>query len=303
MSKIDYLSLDGRLLNLLLVVHEECSVTHAADRLGITQSAVSHSLDKLRTILGDPLFIRAGRGILATKRADALVREARALLSALRQMTENENFDPQHAKGRFVIAAADHQRDLLLPRFQRMLRKEAPGLDIKIMNSGVSDATLLREEQCDLLITPNSPEGAEFTQQKLFEDQYVCFFDPVVGSAPKNLSDYLTRKHVQIVFSLNERALIDDFLAARKRSRQVVLQLPNFSALPYFMRGQDLITVLPSLLKHTSLKGFQTSPCPFDLGTISFYQVWHAKNDHSPLHKWARRLLRKEVLKVLGAIP
>lgn len=300
MNKIDYLSLDGRLLQLFLVVHEEGSVSHAAGRLGITQSAVSHSLVKLRNILGDPLFIRSGRGIVATKRADALITPARSLLSAMGRLTEIDVFDPQQAIGRFVIAAHDFQRDLLLPGLLSKLREQAPELQIRIMNSDISDAALLRDEHCDLVIGPNTPQGAGFMQQKLFEDRNVCFFDADTTSAPKNLNDYLSRKHVQIVFSLNERSHIDDVLAAQKLRRQVVLQLPGFSALPLFMRGQDLITVLPSLLQHTILQGFATSPCPFELQPISFYQVWHAKNDQSPLHKWVRSMLRTEASKVLG---
>ena len=97
MSRFDHSDLDGHLLELLLAVHEEQSITRAALRLGVTQSAVSHLLDKLRAIVGDPLFVRAGRGIVATARADTLAQRARLLLEDLRGFVTAGGFDPAAA--------------------------------------------------------------------------------------------------------------------------------------------------------------------------------------------------------------
>jgi DNA-binding transcriptional LysR family regulator len=83
MSKFDYSDLDGHLLQLLVAVVEVGSITGAAQRLGVTQSAVSHLLDKLRAITGDPLFVKSGRGIVATAHAQQLAEQARELLSSL----------------------------------------------------------------------------------------------------------------------------------------------------------------------------------------------------------------------------
>ena len=94
MSRFDHSDLDGKLLQLLLAVIEEQSITRAAQRLGVTQSAVSHLLDKLRAIVGDPLFVRSGRGIVATVRAQALAVQARLLLDDLRRFTTAAAFDP-----------------------------------------------------------------------------------------------------------------------------------------------------------------------------------------------------------------
>src|SRR5574337_1822410 len=115
MSEFDWSDLDARLLQLLLAVLESGSITGAAQRLGVTQSAVSHQLDKLRAITGGALFVRSGRGIVATARAEARAPQARELLSGLERVAHADSFDPARWQTTFTIAANDFQRDLLLP--------------------------------------------------------------------------------------------------------------------------------------------------------------------------------------------
>lgn len=115
MSKFDGSGLDGHLLKLLLAVLETGSITAAAERLGVTQSAVSHLLDKLRAITGDPLFVKRGRGIVPTARAEALAQPARDMLHQMQLFAQGAAFDPLHWQTGLTIAANDFQRDLLLP--------------------------------------------------------------------------------------------------------------------------------------------------------------------------------------------
>ena len=105
MSRFDHSDLDGHLLALLVAVVEERSVTRAAQRLGVSQSAVSHLLDKLRTIVGDPLVVRSGRGIVPTARAELLADRARPLLDDLRGFVSAGGFDPVRLRGPVVVAA------------------------------------------------------------------------------------------------------------------------------------------------------------------------------------------------------
>ena len=115
MSKFDWSDLDGRLLRLLVAVVETGSVTGAAQRLGVTQSAVSHLLDKLRDITADPLFVKSGRGIVATARAELLAAQARELIDQLERFARAGEFAPARWQTTFTIAANDFQRDVLLP--------------------------------------------------------------------------------------------------------------------------------------------------------------------------------------------
>ena len=107
MSKFDGSGLDGHLLKLLLAVLETGSITAAAERLGVTQSAVSHLPDKLRAITGDPLFVKRGRGIVPTARAEALAQPARDMLHQMQLFAQGAVFDPLHWQTELTIAAND----------------------------------------------------------------------------------------------------------------------------------------------------------------------------------------------------
>ena len=140
--------------------------------------SVSHLLDKLRQIVGDPLFVRCGRGIAATARAELLSGQARLLLAQMQGFAQAGAFDHARLNTTLTLAANDLQRDLLLPALLRRLRAQAPGVNLRVMDSGSPDASLLRDARCQLLITPRPPDAGDLVQKRLFEDRYVVFFDP-----------------------------------------------------------------------------------------------------------------------------
>jgi DNA-binding transcriptional LysR family regulator len=178
MSDFDWSDLDARLLRLLVAVVETGSITAAANRLGVTQSAVSHLVHKLRAIVGDALFVKAGRGIVATARAEALAKKARDILRDLERFAASDAFDPARWRTTFAIAANDLQRDALLPALLARLRERAPGVVLRVIPSNVPTPEMLREERCHLIVSPRPPEAADIMQKRLFEDSYRVFFDP-----------------------------------------------------------------------------------------------------------------------------
>ena len=166
MSKFDWSDLDGRLLRLLVAVVETGSVTGAAQRLGVTQSAVSHLLDKLRDITADPLFVKSGRGIVATARAELLAAQARELIDQLERFARAGEFAPARWQTTFTIAANDFQRDVLLPPLVARLHAQAPGVALRIIPSDVPSLELLRDEHCQLVISPRPPDGSDILQKR-----------------------------------------------------------------------------------------------------------------------------------------
>jgi DNA-binding transcriptional LysR family regulator len=298
MNSVNYLEIDGRLLHLFLIVFEEQSVTRASERLNLTQSAVSHGLERLRGIIGDPLFVRSGRGITATYVAEQMVDDVRSLLRDMQSLSEPRGFKLEAVTGRFVIAANDMLWSLLLSDLFLAIRRLAPNLDLRLVNAHHDAAIQLREGRFDLVITPIIPEGSEFKQQKLFEDQFVCFFDPEVVSAPKTLEDYLSRSHANIVFSSNETNPIDQLLSSLGKNRRVALQAPSFAGLPALMKGTDLVALLPSSIKKKIMSGFETGASPLNIANIEMFQIWHSRDDGSPLHQWIRFLLRELAAKI-----
>jgi len=288
MSKFDYFDLDGRLLRLLVAVHEEGSITRAAQRLGVTQSAVSHLLDKLRAIVGDPLFVKSGRSVVATAQAGELVERARQLLDQMREFGTPSGFDPSTVERTLTIAANDLQRDLLLPALFAHLRASAPGLCLRVVPSNIPSAELLRTDRCQLAISPRPPEAGDIMQKRLFDDGYAVFYDASQRSAPQNLDDYLAAEHVTVVYEPQRHLDIDDYLTRQGISRRFAVSVAGFSGIAPFLTGTPYLATLPRLLGATQLTGFAMAAAPFDCPAMPMYAIWHQRYQYDPMHRWLR---------------
>lgn len=284
----DHLDLDGHLLQLLVAVHEEGSITRAAQRLGVTQSAVSHLLDKLRGIVGDPLFVKSGRGIQPTAMADLLAQRARTLLGELRAFSLAAGFEPARLASCFTIAANDLQRDLLLPALLRRLRAEAPGVTLRVIPSGAPGASMLRDESCQLVITPRPPDGSDILQKRLFEDRYRVFFDPAQRAAPTDAADYLGSEHITVLYEPRRSLDLDLWLAARGVQRRIIATVPGMGALAAMLRGGPWLATAPSLLAAGALQGLASAEVPVEAPTMPMYLVWHQRLQDDPVHRWLR---------------
>jgi len=301
MSEFDALDLDGRLLRLLVAVVDAGSITGAAATLGVTQSAVSHLLDKLRGIVGDPLFVKSGRGIRATARAHALAPQARELLRELQLFAASGEFDPAQWRATFVIAANDLQRDALLPGLVARLRKGAPGVALRVIPSNVPTADMLRGEHCRLIISPRPPQGADIVQKKLFEDRYRVFYDAARRTAPRNRAEYLAADHVSVLYEPNRKLDLDAHLEAQGVHRRYVVLAPGFAGVPAFLRGSDLIATAPSLQRFGPFQGLANAPPPIPCPTLPMYMVWGRIDHDDPGHRWLRGELEAVAKKVAGA--
>ena len=300
MRDFDHSDLDGRLLQLLLAVVEEGSVTRAAQRLGVTQSAVSHLLDKLRAIVDDPLFVKSGRGIVATARAQELAVQARLLLDSMRRFVTVEQFDPARLDTTLCIAANDLQRDLLLPALFSRLRAQAPRLQLHVRPSDVPEARLLRDGHCQLVVSPRPPEASDVVQKRLFEDHYRVFFDARQRAAPLNLQDYLASEHASVVYEPRRMLDIDHWLAERGVLRRMVVTVPGFAGVAPFLRGSPLLATLPGLLGRGLLRDLQSCEVPLPCPAMPMYMVWHLRHQHDPVHRWLRRELEAVAAAVLS---
>ena len=280
MREFDHSDLDGHLLQLLLAVVEEGSITRAAHRLGVTQSAVSHLLDKLRAIVGDPLFVKSGRGIEPTARALTLAAQARLLLEDMRRFVTPEQFDPAQLVMTLTIAANDLQRDLLLPALLERLRTQAPGLRLHIIPSDI-------------------PEASDVVQKRLFEDQYRVFYDPQQRAAPVDLQDYLASDHASVVYEPHRALDIDNWLAGQGVQRRLVVTVPGFAGLGPFLRNSQRIATLPGLLGKVLLSDLASVEAPLPCPGMPMYMVWHLRHQHDPMHRWLRAELEQVVAQVL----
>lgn len=299
MKNIDYLSLNGHSLRIFLTVLEEKSVSRAAEHLRVTQSAVSHSLDKLRIIFNDPLFIRSGRGIEATERAIALREPIQSALDSMKKLLDARTFDPKVDTLDFTIAANDFQRNLFFPPLLQQLRKEGVQTQCHFIPSGIPNADILRQDKCNLIITPFPPKGSDIYQLKLFDDHSVCFYDGKVSQAPKTWKEFSERDLVEVNFSDQQSSL--NILPRRNISqlKKPVISVPNFGAIESFIKGTNMITVAISLMKTVEFKELDSAPVPFKGRKFSMYMAWHRRDHNDPAHQWFReqiQLMTKQIV-------
>ena len=296
MKEIDHLALDGHALELFLAVLEEGSVTAAATRLGLTQSAVSHGLNKLRRIAGDPPFAKSGRGIVATAHAQALAAKARTLIDEMRSFAGGVHFEPAEAQLSLTIAANDFQRDLLLPQFFRRVSAQVKSLTLRVIPSQSPSPAMLRENRCDLLVSPLPPSGIDIVQKRLLRDHYVCYYDSKARAAPSTRGAYLAARHITVVYTDNERLDFDRRLAANGLQRDIAISVPSFSGVPAFLRGSDMLASMPSLLAAELMREFAHVRIPLAprtraLAELPMFMVWHQRYQKDPAHRWIRAQL------------
>lgn len=287
--------LDAHALRLLVAVVDSGSITRAAELLGITQSGVSHQLDKLRAITGDPLFVKNGRGIVPTARALLLAHEARDLLQRLQGFAHLGAFDPARWQGTVTIAANDMQRDVLLPPLLARLRAQAPNVTLRVLPSNVPSVDMLRSGQCDLVISPRPPEGSDIVQKRLFEDRYRVFYDPAQRDAPTSLADYEASEHITVLYEANRPLSLDSLLAEQGIRRRFAVTVPGFGGVPAFLRHSPLLVTAPSLLGRHLLRGLSSAEPPMPTPPLPMYLIWHLRHQQDAAHQWLRAAVTEGV--------
>ncbi|MDP2572116.1 LysR family transcriptional regulator [Vibrio penaeicida] len=295
MHKTDYLAIDGKLLTQFLAIYDFQSVSRAAQYLNINQSSASHALERLRKILDDPLFVRSGRGLIPTERADTVALDARLVLAKLEAMSTDMTYDPSTDKGEFTIMANDYEIEHILKPVFPLFQQQAPELTIRIIHaiSGLDIPTALREGVADLAINPDIDiDATDIRQKRLISDFDVVYYDPSQRSAPSSVEEYCNARHGIIVLGDIKKTEADNQLVARGKERKIAIKTSSFNVLASLVRGTDIITTMPSRLSESIFNGLAQCPSPIDLAPYSIVQLWHQQNSHSARHKWVRETIQ-----------
>jgi DNA-binding transcriptional LysR family regulator len=287
--------LDLNLLVILDALLAEKSVTRAADRVGLTQSAASHALARLRDHFGDPLLVRARSGMALTPRAHELAAPVRAALETLDAAFRGGGFEPARARRRFAIAMTDYLGVVLLPRLYARLAREAPHIDLAITSVVPSVEDTLGTESIDLLVTMAAvaDERPDLYQQRLFEERYVCVMRRGHPAARRlTLEGYCSLGHV-LIAPRGGRGIVDRELAARGYARRVAVQVAHWLVAPHLVAASDLVLTVAERLAHTyaALLPIEIVELPLELPAIACWQRWHARSHADPGHTWLRSLV------------
>ena len=294
--------LDLNLLVALDALLSERSVTRAAARVGLRQSAMSHALARLRVVFADELLTRAPDGMRPTPRAVALEAPVRAALTQIQALVAMPRaFDPATSEQVFRIALPDSVEVLLMPQLLDHLCRHAPGIRLRL-HSLVDPAKTLEEldaGRIDLAIGLGSfPLGRTHHKRRaLLTETYLCVFNAgLIGVTPPiSLADYVRVPHVLTSLREGERGVVDDALGAIGMARSIALITPRFLAVPFLVRGAPVVATMFSQLarRFASTLGLSLSPPPVALPEISISLLWHASYDRDPAHLWLRQTISR----------
>jgi len=287
----NFMDLDGHTLRTFLTVLELSSVSKAAEKLDLTQPAVSHILRRLRRILGDPLFIRTGHRLTPTETALALKGNAIDALDSLQRMTAQRAFDPRQEDMKFVIAANDMQRDLIFPQLLRDAMAEDIALELQFIPSGQPSVPWIRDSRCHLALTPLPPEASDIFQKIILRGKMMCFFDAEMGPPPQSLEEYYNAQHLSVRFMEGRTswAIWSSQEVDKSRIRRPVVTVSNFNAIPPFVKGTRLIATQMDLMRLRTLQALDLAPLPFESDPVAIYMVWHERSHNDPAHRWLRQ--------------
>ena len=295
---IDHANLSRLDLNLLVAFDAlltERSVTRAAARVGLGQSAMSHNLARLRTLFGDELLTRGAEGMRPTPRALALADPVRVTLSQIQAaVLQREAFDPSTAVRTFRIGLADSIEVALIPGLLARLRQTAPAVSLRLRSIDRHGALEdLDTGRLDLGIGVFDQGQMHHKRRALYTDSFLCLFNPAnLGlTSPISLEAYLSVPHVLTSLAEDAHGAVDEVLAKRKLRRTIALTTPGFLAVPFVVRRAPVITTMPSRLARyfADAFGLATSPAPIELPTFTISLLWHASFDQDPGHVWLRQ--------------
>ncbi|WP_372884373.1 LysR family transcriptional regulator [Shimia sp.] len=287
-----------RVLNALLAEH---STTRAGARIGLSQSAVSAALGRLRHALSDPLFVREGQRLVPTDYARSLERPLRLALENLEDaLTGPAAFDPRVSEADFRIAGSDFFASLLVPRLAEVFSREAPQMNIHQIDLGAdSFIGLLERTGVDLLLVPEMPFPTWIAHHFMFSSPFVVLARRGNTTLARHalrpgqvvpLDLFCEIGHVLCSPEGKTRGIGDEALEAVGRRRRVAVSLPVFSGVAAVVAQSDLIALVPvQFADHvTGQMALDIYQPPVPVPARNLHMAWHERSTSNPAHRWLR---------------
>ena len=289
-------------LNLLVVLDAlltEKHVTRTGVRLHLSQPAISHSLNKLRLLLGDPLLIRQGNEVVLSALAQNLQAPLKAVLGQIETLLgQSIDFVPADSQRTFRVAMSDYGAAIVLPKLLVQLRKLAPDTSlVVIQDSRLGMLEQIEQGKIDLAVGVFAALAADISCDVLFEETFTCLLNR--RSLPENgvldLDSYLARPHLLVSMDGNTQGEVDNVLRAQGLQRRVAVNVPHWGTAPGMIADTDLIlTVATRTLDNVPLGDTLVAmPPPLTVAPFNYVQVWHQRFNQDPAHRWLRELVKQ----------
>ncbi|PAU35894.1 LysR family transcriptional regulator [Vibrio coralliilyticus] len=295
---------DLNLLVALRVLIEECSVSKAAHRLNLSQSAMSRVLGRLRDMLDDPLFTRQGQHLIPTEKALEVDKALGEPLESLRQVLSPIQTEPQSFENTFNIATTDYAMQTILPFALPRIYQEAPNVSINFLplqHDRLADQ--LTYEGADLAICRPIGPVEPLRSKILGRVGVLCLLSKQhpLANTSLSLKDYLTYPHAMIAISDGVKALIEQALVDQPK-RKMVLRAYHLEAALAIVDTMPLIITVPADLAYLVAERYDLAvkPLPFQFTPFDYSMIWHARCEHSPAQEWLRSVVREECSRLIA---
>lgn len=297
--------IDLNLLVCLKVLFEELNVTRAANRLCLSQSAVSKSLAKLRLQFNDPLFVRTSHGLKPTPRALNLVPKLDRLIIQLEQINQPDEFNPDTSHQKFNIALVESAYPLILPHFLPALFSNAPNVSISSHNWSDSTFESLRNGELDIGITGRDidithaaltmPTPKYISETEIYRDRQMCVVrkDHPILNKDWNLDRYLNLRHIQVRCDGSDRWLLDYKLAESGLERDIAITVPDFNSASALCTYSDFIFTAPSYFTRLVADHYDLTviPLPMAFPPMAYTLFWSSDRGNDPALHWLKSLI------------
>ncbi|WP_294734061.1 LysR family transcriptional regulator [uncultured Pseudomonas sp.] len=294
---MNIVNVDLNLLKTFEALHDESSASRAALRLGVTQSAISAALRRLRDVYGDQLFVRTGRGLAPTLRANQLKPVISEALDRCRQSLAMVDPQGSHYQGRSVVVGLSDDFEIAYGRqLIDEIARRAPKLRLifRQTHSQIVAGALL-DRSLDLAITAGGFAERRLSRQVLGEGHYACLADPAtlaLGQQAIDLDEFVRREHV-LVSSGGFIGITDESLAAQGLSRHIGASTTHFAALPFLLKGSQAVATIPGHAAQAiaRMTGLTVLPCPLALPRYPVELGWRTQAQLDPLQRLVREAI------------
>jgi DNA-binding transcriptional LysR family regulator len=291
------MDLDLNLLRVFDAIATEGSVTVAAERIGLSQPAMSNALARLRQLFGDPLFVRTPRGMRPTPFAQQLAQPVRAALRLIQgALQQHAGFEPRTSTNTFRFYMSDIGEMVFLPGLLARVKHEAPGVKIEVVRIPIKDVhTALEAGDIDLAVgfLPGLTTGVR--AQPLFREHYVCMLradHPHIG-ATMNRRQFHEAAHVLVSYAGTGHQVIEQTFIAAGLGERIAVRVPHFLVVPMILARTDLLVTVPSRVAaiFAQLGNFKVLKLPLAMPRFEVRLHWHERFQQDPANRWLREAM------------
>lgn len=292
-------------LNLLVIfdaIMTEASMTKAAERLNMTQPAVSNAVARMRHAWKDDIFIKDGRKILPTIFAQRLWGKTQSPLADIRNALEPDDFNEENSDRTFKIAAIDSIVSLVWPQLRLVIEQEAPEISIHTYPFEFTNAArILNDAKVDVLITASNLMPQLITSSYLCDLEYVCVMkaDHALAEKKMSIKEFANVEHLLVAPSGDTQSYSEQALAEHGLTHKIGFSVNSFSSVPDILVSSNLVCTLPSVYVEDSLvKGsLVAQETPVKIANTRMHMYWHKRSENDLGIIWIREKIKQLIKK------